>query len=295
MKCLKCNNTHFVKQNVRFSPTVKEEAIEVIVPCHVCKKCGTPLMDTEQMNTLRRTSTDKYRELHGLLTSLQIIRYREELGMSQSSFARYLNVGEASIKRWETYFVQDASQDEHIRLKCDEACAEINFLNVYWKRHEPDIYSGNRKFSFEIFKNVALFFAQTTKESIIYLNKLHFYADFYHFLKHGTSLTGARYVPLKYGPCPDQYRTIYAGLVNKGYLKENKDHTFEVLCKVDLGLFDDNERETLQFIQKLSQSAGAKKLYSLSHKEQGYTETAECDFISYAFAKKLLIEKKQRQ
>ncbi len=28
----------------------------------------------------------------------------------------------------------------------------------------------------------------------------------------GESLTGARYVPLKYGPCPDQFRTLYEGL-----------------------------------------------------------------------------------
>ena len=46
--------------------------------------------------------------------------------MSQAAFANYLKVGEASIKRWETYFVQDVVQDDHIRLKCDEAYAEVN-------------------------------------------------------------------------------------------------------------------------------------------------------------------------
>jgi hypothetical protein len=45
--------------------------------------------------------------------------------MSQTAFASYLKVGEASIKRWETYYVQDVVQDDHIRLKCDEAYAEL--------------------------------------------------------------------------------------------------------------------------------------------------------------------------
>ncbi len=289
MKCLKCDSEQFVEQHVRFDPEVKGEIVEVIAPCSVCKNCQASLMTGEQMNVLRRAAADKYRELHGLLTSAQIIAYREELGMSQAAFARYLNVGEASIKRWETYYVQDAGQDEHIRLKCDEAYAEVNFLDVFWKRHEPDIFSGNRKFNLQMFKNVALFFVQHVKESIIYLNKLHFYTDFFHFIKHGVSLTGARYVPLKYGPCPDQYRTIYAGLVSKGYLKENNNHTFAALSKADLTLFDDSERETLEFMHKLCKTKGVKQLYDLSHKEKGYVKTSECAFISYEFAKDLLI------
>jgi hypothetical protein len=52
------------------------------------------------------------------LTSEEIINYRALLGMSQVAFANYLKVGEASIKRWETYFVQDVVQDDHIRFRC---------------------------------------------------------------------------------------------------------------------------------------------------------------------------------
>ena len=119
MKCLKCSSDKFIEELVRFEPEVKEEIVKVTVPCHVCQNCKTPLMDTDQMNVLRRTAADQYRKLHGLLTSSQIVAYREELGMPQSSFARYLNVGETSVKRWETYYVQDAGQDDHIR---DQLC-----------------------------------------------------------------------------------------------------------------------------------------------------------------------------
>lgn len=291
MKCLECNSEQFIEKNSRFTPEIKGEVIEVIVPCMMCKKCGYQLMDTAQMNILRRAAADKYRQLHGLLDASQIVAYREGLGMSQSAFARYLNVGEASIKRWETYYVQDSSQDQLMRLKCDEGSAEMNFLGVYWKQHDPDVFSGKRKFNLELFKNVALFLVKHTKESIIYLNKLHFYIDFLHYKKWGASLTGARYAPLKYGPCPDQYRPIYEALIHRGYLKENKNFTFTALAEPDMELFDDKEKETLFCILKLCESMGVKKLYNLSHKEMGYKETEECSFISYEFARDLLIKK----
>lgn len=289
MQCPKCDNDEWIKEPARFTPEIKDQTVEFIVVCKVCSKCKTPMTDSEQMNLLRRTAADTYRAKNNLLTSAQIIVYRNSLGMSQAAFARYLKIGEASIKRWETYFIQDESQDDHMRLKCDEAYAEMNFLNVHWKNLEPDLFSGNKKFNLQQFKQVALFLVQVTGESIIYLNKLHFYADFLHFRKSGVSLTGARYVPLKYGPCPDQYRAIYDNLVTRGVLEEKSDCFYEAKTPPDLSLLDDSEKETLDQLCTLYRKHGAKKLYDLSHKELGYKETAECTFISYAYSENLLL------
>jgi len=294
MKCLKCNKTQFIEQKIRFTPEIKGETLEVIAACMVCKHCQTPLMNTNQMSALRHASADKYRENHNLLTSSQITTYREELGMSQSAFARYLGVGEASIKRWETYFIQDTSQDELIRLKCDEATAEMNFLNVHWKKDEPNIYSGNIKFNLQLFKNVALYLVEHTKESILFLNKLHFYIDFYHFSKYGVSLTGARYTPLKLGPCPDQYSPIYGALVRAGCLKKMSNHSYEVLIASDLDLFEDREKETLEFILQLYQTLGPQIILKTSHDEEAYKKTDEGSFISYESAKNLHILDKRK-
>jgi DNA-binding XRE family transcriptional regulator/uncharacterized phage-associated protein len=246
-------------------------------------------MTTEQMNSFRKISADSYREKHALLTSSQIIAYREELGMSQSAFARYLSVGEASIKRWETYYVQDTSQDELIRLKCDNASAEMNFLDVCWKRNPEDLFNGKRKFNLQIMKNVILHLTKNLKTSKLFLNKILFYVDFRHFKYYGTSLTGARYKPLKYGPCPDQYDAIYSILMHKGFLKESKNHIYECVQEADLNLFDDNELKTLAEIVSICKKSGLQKIYDLSHQEKGYIETEECSFITYEFAKELLI------
>lgn len=288
MDCLNCENNKFEVKNTRFTPEVKGEEVEVIAPAYVCTKCQTPLMDAEQMNVLRRRAADQYRQMHHLLTSEEIIKFRTMLGMSQAAFANYLKVGEASIKRWETYYVQEDVQDEHIRLKCDEAYAEFNALEVHWKSHPPDIFSGNRKFCLELFKYAVCYLIPFTKTPL-YLNKALFYIDFKHFKKYGTSITGARYVHLDYGPCPDQYQNLYQLFVSQGALSSAGHHMLKSMDPPDLTVFSDSEREVLESVAKLAQSDGGKKLFKLSHEEEAYQKTEPLEFISYELAKRLKI------
>ena len=260
----------------------------MVVPAFVCSKCQTPLMDGEQMNVLRKAAADKYRKNHSLLISEEIVGYRALLGMSQAAFANYLKVGEASVKRWETYYVQDVVQDDHMRLKCDEAYAELNALEVHWKSHPSDIYSGNKQFSFELFKQAVRYLIEFTN-SALFLNKALFYADFKHFQCHGTSITGARYVHLEYGPCPDQYQSLYQHLLAKGILERGKLHTLKRTEKPDLSLFSDTEKEILDLVAKKAHKDGGKELLKISHEEEAFKKTASLQLISYEFSKKLKI------
>ncbi len=288
MKCLNCDCERFESRNMRFNPEIKGEEVEVVVTSFVCTQCQTPLMDGEQMNILRRSAADKYRTIHNLLTSEEIVKYRTSLGMSQTAFASYLKVGEASIKRWETYYVQDVVQDDHIRLKCDEAYAELNALQVHWKSHSSDIYSGNRPFCLELFKHAVRYLIGFTK-SPLYLNKSLFYADFKHFQRYGTSITGTRYIHLDYGPCPDQYQNIYQLFLLKGILVSGGHHILKSIAKPDLKVFSDTEKETLEFIAQISQADGGKKLLKISHEEEAFKKTEPMQIISYEFSKKLKI------
>jgi hypothetical protein len=245
-------------------------------------------MDGEQMNALRRSAADTYRKQHNLLTSVEIIQYRASLGMSQSAFANYLKVGDASIKRWETYYVQDVVQDDHIRLKCDEAYAELNALEVHWKSHSSDIYSGNRSFCLELFKQAVRYLIGFTR-SPLFLNKALFYADFKHFQRYGISITGARYVHLDYGPCPDQYQIIYQLFLSKGVLISGGHHILKSSEKPDLRVFSDSEKEILELIAQVAHKDGGKKLLKISHDEEAYKKTEPLRLISYEFSKKLKI------
>ena len=288
MRCLHCDSEKFETKSLRFNPEVKGEEVEVVVPSFVCTKCQMPLMDAEQMNVLRRAAADKYRKQHNLLTSEEIIKYRASLGMSQAAFANYLKVGEASIKRWETYYVQDVVQDDHIRLKCDEAYAELNALEVHWKSHTSDIFSGNRPFSLELFKQAVKYLIEYTK-SALFLNKALFYADFKHFQRYGISITGARYVHLEYGPCPDQYQSIYQLFIAKGVLTPGKQYTLKTTEKPNLSVFSDSEKEVLEFVAKQAKADGGQRLLEVSHKEDAYKKTNSLELISYKFSKEMKI------
>ncbi len=90
--------------------TVKTQAI-------VCPYCGFSTVDAPHLDEYYRAVADAYRTAHGRLTSDQIVAARKRLKMSQRAFARFLGVGEASIKRWELGKVQDRAMDELIRLK----------------------------------------------------------------------------------------------------------------------------------------------------------------------------------
>lgn len=288
MKCLQCDSEKFQEENFRFNPVIKGEEVEVVVPSFICVICRMPIMDNEQMNKLRRISADQYRKNHHLLTSEEIIKFRTMLGMSQTAFANYLKVGEASVKRWETYFIQDVSQDEHIRLKCDEAYAEFNALELQWKSHPPNIYNGGRRFSFELFKQAVCYLIEFTK-SPLFLNKALFYADFKHFQTYGTSITGTRYIHLEYGPCPDQYQNLIQLLINDQVLVPAGHHKLKSLKKPDLNLFDDGERKTLEFVAQLAKNDKGKNLFKHSHEEDAFTKTEPLQMISYKYAKNLKI------
>ena len=279
MKCLHCNGTDFVVKKTRLSCTVKNQPVEVIIPCEVCKKCNTPLMDTEQMNLLRKAASDKYRQEHGLLTSGQIMNFRKSLNLSQPAFANHLNVGEASIRRWESYYIQDASQDDHIRIKCDLLIARENYYELLELYDVPNKYNGNKKFSLDLFRNTAFYFQNKLTRCYPDLNKLHFYADFLHFNRHNESLTGAKYISLRSGPCP--YEFVASRTHERFPFKSNE--------RYNPVLFDSEENHTLEKICSFYKEYGPAKFSELCREEKAYQSTTDIDFISYTNAKNLLI------
>lgn len=120
MNCLRCDSHEFTRQeNAVIEQEFKGEQLTVKAPAMVCTKCGWVTVGLDQLDELRRRTADAYREKHGLLTSEQIRNYRKSLKMNQLDFAAFLRVGDASVKRWETWQVQESSSDELIRAKCE--------------------------------------------------------------------------------------------------------------------------------------------------------------------------------
>lgn len=125
-KCIACGSARFESKIVAFNLELRGETFAIDAEAFVCLECGEHLADTEMMAELQTKASDAYRSKHKLLTSKEIAAFRGQLGMSQQDFANYLAVGVASIKRWERAGIQEKSQDELIRLKCDPDFAQLN-------------------------------------------------------------------------------------------------------------------------------------------------------------------------
>jgi putative zinc finger/helix-turn-helix YgiT family protein len=98
---------------------VKGETVHFKADALVCDSCGGHYWDTELGDRLAKAASNAYRAEHGLLTSDQIVAYRKKLNMSQAEFAKFLPMAIASLKRYESFGVQDESADALIRLRCD--------------------------------------------------------------------------------------------------------------------------------------------------------------------------------
>lgn len=64
MKCLKCNGDKFFVGKKSFYPKINGIKIFVKSPAFICYACKTSLMNTEQMNILRKKTMEKYNEGH---------------------------------------------------------------------------------------------------------------------------------------------------------------------------------------------------------------------------------------
>jgi putative zinc finger/helix-turn-helix YgiT family protein len=118
MICFKCDNEEFDVLETSVPQEFRGEKLDVKAHVSACKKCGWQVFAPGQTDELRKRTADAYRKKHHLLTSSEIAALRNCRGMSQEAFAKFVDVGVASIKRWETSTVQEAVYDRAIRQKC---------------------------------------------------------------------------------------------------------------------------------------------------------------------------------
>src|SRR5947209_2958076 len=83
------------------------------VPVEVCENCGESYSGPTAAAVRHRAICQALR----LLTPEQIKALREQLGLTQSQFARLTGIGEATISRWERgRLVQTKALDRYLRL-----------------------------------------------------------------------------------------------------------------------------------------------------------------------------------
>jgi transcriptional regulator with XRE-family HTH domain len=161
----------------------------------------------EQTANTQKAIAEAYRKKVGLLTGKEIVEERMKEGLTQNDLARRMNVGIASIKRWETGFIQSKSMDQALRM-------------ALTGKISGDSCTGNREISLARINMVLKEFESALgrrllKEGdrLLYSGKYLWYADMLNFRETGEGLTGASYAALPQGPQLNNYRDLIGDII----------------------------------------------------------------------------------
>jgi putative zinc finger/helix-turn-helix YgiT family protein len=265
-----CPNDHgsMKKVMVHKQITFRGRRIEFTAEHFVCEQCGLEADDASLAAANQKGISDAYRSAEGLLTGVEIVDGRKKRRWSQEELAKAMNVGIASVKRWETGQIQTKPMDDILRRVLSGQKAVGN----------P--YTGNRQLSLpraklvlkEFSKNLGRDLFESTKGGkLLYGAKYLFYADMVSFRDTGRSMTGATYAALPYGPQLNNYRELVP------LIKKAKETEAEALT--------DQEVRIITRIAMTFPTESA--IYEAVHEEEVYQSKRAGELIPYTDAEQL--------
>ena len=209
-KVMNCPNGHGKMIIKKLAKSTNFRGIDIAFKAehHVCPVCGTEAGTVDQTSATQRAISDAYRKAVKLLTGKEICEGRKRLNLSQEALAKRMNVGIASIKRWEGGLIQSRSMDQALRMALQG-------------RIGGDNYTGNRTFSIPRIKLVLRQFESVLgkkilkkRDKMLFAAKYLWYADMVAFRETGKSMTGSTYASLPYGPQLNNYRDLIDEIKN---------------------------------------------------------------------------------
>lgn len=199
-----CPNAHENMVLIRAEKEMRFKGVDIkfLAEYYMCQKCGAEVGTVKQTAATQRAISDAYRKTKGLLTSKEIRERRKKHGLTQQQLAKRMNVGVASVKRWEGGLIQSKSMNTAL-------------LSALRGQTVGNNYTGNRDFSIERVKLVMREFEVLLDEDFIeegdmllFDAKYAWYADMVSFREHGRSITGATYAALPHGPQLNNYKEL---------------------------------------------------------------------------------------
>ena len=307
--------------------TVRGENFKAKALYYRCPETGEEFETSDSRHDPYAEAYKQYREKHHLLTAEEIREFRNEFVLTQKELADLLGFGTVTLSRYENGALQDEVHDNLLQLimhypenflkqiernpdAIDEdkkvrlvailedkrgtrdttlECVERKLSAI-----EPSIFNGFRRFDIEKFMGVVEFFCSQVKIFPTKLNKLLFYADYFHYKKYSTSITGSSYAHATYGPVPDDYKMILALMEEELSALQSEEitepYTGEVLKAFTVehvNTLENDEKETLRTIVDSLGKLSSTALSKLSHSEKAYKETVNGKLITYEYADSL--------
>lgn len=267
MKPLNCPKGHgpMGLKTVNEEMTFKGVDIAIEVEVYTCPVCGLEAGTVQSAGAVQRAVADAYRSRVDLLTGQEIKSLREARGLTQQQLADRMNVGIASLKRWETGMVQSKSMDHALRMQLQ--------CNI-----SSDNYTGNRQISLPRIKLVAKTFEKIlgkrllkSGDKMLFLAKYLWYADMLAFRQLGRGLTGASYAAITYGPQLNNYRDL---------VKEIKDSDIN-----EAEPLTDEETRIVGYVAE--KFPDEQEVYDAAHREEIWRDAPTGSLIPYPCAVEL--------
>ncbi|HVO68058.1 MAG TPA: type II TA system antitoxin MqsA family protein [Syntrophales bacterium] len=201
---LNCPSGHGEMKIKRKLNHIKFRGVDISYPvdCYVCPTCALEAGTLKQTGETQKAIADAYRKKVGLLTSEELVEYRKKHKLTQEDLANRMNVGVASIKRWEGAIIQSKSMNKMLRFTLSGGIS-------------GDPCTGNRPFSIPRIKIVMNQLELELKRKVLkkgdkmlFASKYAWYIDMVAFRETGQSMTGATYAALPYGPQLNNYKEL---------------------------------------------------------------------------------------
>lgn len=310
---------------------VRGEEIEVPARVALCPSCGEDVWSNEFDDETLARAFAEYRRRHRLLQTGEMTRIRQRWGLGQRAFSLLLGWGEITLHRYESGSLQDAAHDaqlrmaeksENIRILLDangdrltrrqreaierrlrevedretHATCEDESLEQVLAGYAVGDFGGDVPLSLVKVREMVVFFTSVPDMFVTKLAKLMFYADFLHYKRYTTSITGLAYAHLPRGPVPERYELIRDDLVENGLVGIEErlgDGWAGEILKAEraprLEVFSVDELSVLDDVRGQLGPLTSKAVSELSHSETAYTSTAMGARIPYKAARDLSV------
>lgn len=303
----------------------RRDNFQVVYHYFLCEDTGERFTNDE-LDTINIAQVhNQYREKNGIPQPDQIKRIREKYEVSASKMSDILGLGANTYRLYENgdmptvangrlilsveqpeEFIRQVNASTHLLSEKEvskfiekaksvekEESGNLNFeslLRISLNRHESNEFTGYRKFDLDRTSQVIAFFSNKIDLYKTKLNKLFFYADFYHYQITGQSITGMRYRAIPHGPVPSDYDKVFVVLndVNKINIDQvpfdngNFGEVIKTMDNFEPKLFSETELIILGSVANRFKGLTTKQVEDISHCEPAWIENQEKrSLISY--------------
>lgn len=262
-----CPNEHgkMVIKAMKKEVTFRDKRIEFDAEHYICPICGLEVDDLALATENQKRIADAYRKAVNLLTGQEIVNGRKKLKWSQARLAEAMNVGIASVKRWETGQIQTKPMDDTLR----------RVLSGNPSGNNP--YTGNRSLSLPRIKLVLDQFGKTLGrdmlkdnpgDMLLYGAKYIWVADMISYRETGQGMTGATYARLPQGPQLNNYRDLVPMIkaADKNEAEPLTNHEIRIIARIAAAYLTN------------------KSIYDASHNEEAYKVRKDGELMPYSDA-----------